>query len=134
MDIEIERGNTTAQVKTGFFSSRQFTTHDVRLTVDFAEEEKAIIVQSGLAEYVFYECPPDPILTGGDPKFVAQWSETALGRIQVGALLRGPIIFHYENLVLANKGEADLGVALRNLKGAMASGGPPEQKKRKITL
>jgi len=134
MDIEIERGDTTAKVKTGLFSSRQFTTHDIRLTVTFAEEEKVIIAQSGLANHVFYECPPDPILTGFDPKFIAQWSETALGRIQVSTLLRGPIIFHYENLVLANKGEVDLEEALRNLKGAMASGKPPEQKKRKITI
>src|SRR5436853_7661382 len=64
MRIKFERGNTTAQVKTGLFSARQFMTHDIRLTVDFLEEEKAIIAQSGLADYLFYEQPPDPILTG----------------------------------------------------------------------
>jgi len=127
MRIKIERGATNAKVKTGLFSSRQFTTADIRLTVDFLEEEKAVIAQSGLANYLFYDAPPDPTITANDRERNQGWINLGLGQIKVESLLGGPVLFHYENQVLANKAEADLKQALSDLKGMMVHGRPPEQ-------
>ena len=61
MRIKIERGTTTARIKRGFFARQDITTQDIRLTIDFTEEERATIAMGGLADYAFMEEPDDPI-------------------------------------------------------------------------
>ena len=119
MRVELERGYTTARVKTGLFSSTELTTQDIRLTFAFTEEEIAVIA-SGLGDYLFYEAPLDPILIAENPKREQQWKDAGINQIPVRALVQSPVQFYrYKNLIEANNGEANLLRALEELKAAI---------------
>ena len=127
MRVKFERGQTTAKVKTGIFSSVMVTTHDIRLTVNFSEEEQATIAQSGLADYAFCQIPPDPIMIAQTVVTKESWEIFALGQISVGTLLENnQRIIHYPTLLEANMGEAALKEALQQLKKAIVASKPPE--------
>jgi hypothetical protein len=123
MRVKFERGQTTASVKTGIFSSKIVKTTDIRITIDFSEEEKATIAQSGLAEYAFYQMPPDPILLAQAVITKESWEQFSLGQISVGSLLEdNQRIIRYASLLDANRGDAELKEALQNLKAAIVAG------------
>ena len=133
MRVKLERGQTTAKVKTGLFSSVFVTTHDIRITIDFTEEDRATLAQSGLTEYAFYQKPPDPIMVAARTSTPEQWEQFGLGQISVGSLLEdNSRIIHYKNLLEANRGEMELEAAVQTLKEAILVGKPPKQSSRVI--
>ena len=126
MRIKIERGTTSARIKRGFFARQDITTQDIRLTINFTEEERATIAAAGLAEYSFMEEPEDPIERIVYPNYTQMRKEDGTNVILVSRLMGAPVILRYANLLQANQGEAAIREACQNLKAGIEGGKPPE--------
>src|SRR5947209_4804648 len=103
MRATLERGQTKAKVKTGLFSSKIVETNDIRITIDFTEEERATMAVSGLRDYALYQTPPDPIMIAQTIVTKEKWEQFSLGQISVGSLLKdNQRIIRYATLLDAN--------------------------------
>lgn len=117
MQITIE--HMTA--KAGMFK----TAPAIQLSVQFSNVERAIIDSAGLANYDFFDGPPNPHL-----------SEDMQGPTKVRMLWekKGPLLFYYFDLAAARNDEPRLKEALKKLKGAIDGNAAPLESKQTFEL
>lgn len=117
MQVTIEH----VQAKTGWLK----TAPAIHLSVQFTNEERAIIDSAGLANYDFFDGPPNP-------HFPQDWQ----GPTKVRMLWekKGPLLFYYSDLAAARNDEPRLKEALKKLKGAIAANAAPLESKQTFEL
>lgn len=116
MRVRIDREREERRVPTGWFARAAIPAYCVSLTIHFTEEERFLLKQAGIGNYVFFRAPIPPDIV--DPDTIKKMKAEDYGLLFVRDLLRfgqKTLIGVWPDLIAADDAETSIRLKLEEL-------------------
>ena len=123
MQVLIDRRRLTDRVNAGWFARRDQPAYQIWLGISFSEQERFLIIHTGLGAYVFLQAPIPPHITS--EREITKLRAEKFGLTFVRDLLRfssPTLIGTWPDLIAADNAEAAIRAKLEELSDQLARG------------
>lgn len=124
MRVRIDREREERKIATGWFATAPIPAYCLSLTINFTEEERYLIRQTGIGRYVFFHAPIPPDIT--DPEEIKRLKAQDFGLFLIRDLLgfgKKTLLAVWPDLIAADEGEAAARAKLEELADQLTRAG-----------